>query len=343
MDKSWNSKFLIISIIASLVIITVIFSHNFNKQTIYALFHLDYFWLMIAIFMHLIYWILWTIRIKVLGRGLGYKISMKQSLDVVLTNVLAASVTPSNTGGEPVRIKVLNDHGVKAGDATAIVLMERLTDGIFLLSLFPIIIMYFGFSIGGILGYMLFITFMLMFIGIIIVVTLFYKKRKLTKILKFLEKTIKLFIKDSERRERYLQKIITEIENFQNSFEKYFKERKLYILVTLLISGLMWISDFLVFSIVLLSFHTDPIWIYSIFAQIILVFITLLPISPGGSGLVEFSAALLYSAEVPSGILPLAILSWRFIIFYLNIIIGSLFTFKYIAKGGRKNENKNLS
>ncbi|MGC8610303.1 MAG: lysylphosphatidylglycerol synthase transmembrane domain-containing protein [Thermoplasmata archaeon] len=342
MDKSLNLKFLIISVVASLVIISVIFSHNFNKQTVYAFFHLDYFWLLIAILVHILYWILWTLRIKVLSKALNYKITLKQSFNVVLTNVLAASITPSNTGGEPVRIKVLNDYGVKPGDATAIVLMERLTDGIFLSSLFPILIMYFGFSIGGLVGYMLFITFALMFSGIMLFILLFYKKRDLSKFTNLLYKLIKIFIKDNNKRERYIKKIEKEIDNFQNSLEKYFKKKKIYIFITLTISGLMWISDFFVFSLVLLSLHTNPIWIYSIFAQIILVFITLLPISPGGSGIVEFSAALLYSPYVPSGILPMAILSWRFVIFYLNIIVGSVITFSYIAKGGKKNENKNM-
>ena len=62
--------------------------------------------------------------------SLGYNIGFFYSLNLVFANLLAAAVTPAQAGGEPVRIHELYKANVPVGDATAVVIMERVLDGL---------------------------------------------------------------------------------------------------------------------------------------------------------------------------------------------------------------------
>ncbi len=109
-------------------------------------------------------------------------------------------------------------------------------------------------------------------------------------------------------------------------------KKRINFIIVLLLSAILWISDFIIFSVVLLSLHQNPLWIYSVLAQIFIVILSIIPISPGGSGIVEIAAAFLYGPFISKDIIGVVILVWRFIVFYLNIIIGLIFTLRHVIK-----------
>jgi hypothetical protein len=332
MNQSWNTKMLIISVVISLVVIGIIISGTLTKETFMYLFTLDPWLFLAAIALHLVYWFAWGGRIKILSKSMGYRIGYFQSLNIVMVNVLAASVTPSNAGGEPVRIKMLNDLGVRGGDATAIVISERVADAIFLLVLSPILLIFFGLSISGLIGYLIISAVTLIGLSIIIIGLIVWKHKNFEKLIDKFDFIIKLFIRNREKRFKLIEKLKTEFRYFQNGIKIMILKRKLNFILVLILTSMIWISDFVIFSVVLLSMHQPPLWIYSIFAQIIIVLVSTIPISPGGSGLVEFIAALLYGPFIRKDVIGIVILVWRFIVFYMNIIVGLFFTLRHVVK-----------
>jgi len=66
--------------------------------------------------------------------------------------------------------------------------------------------------------------------------------------------------------------------------------------------------------------------------QLIIALVTMIPISPGGSGLAEFSAYILYSQKIPKEYVGPMVLVWRVLTFYMNILFGVAFTLKYISE-----------
>ncbi|MEM1609893.1 MAG: flippase-like domain-containing protein [Thermoplasmata archaeon] len=332
MNQSWNTKMIIISVIISLVVIAIIISGTITKETFLYLFTLDPFLFLIAIGLHLIYWFAWAGRIKILSKSMNYSIGYLKSLNIVMVNVLAASVTPSNAGGEPVRIKMLNDLGVRGGDATAIVISERVSDAIFFLAIFPLLIIFFGLSISGIIGTLLIFAIILLASLIIIISILVWKHKNVEKFLEKFDSILKFFVKGKEKRFKLIEKLKMEFRYFQKGIKIMILKRKLNFIVVMILTAIIWISDFIIFSIILLSLHQDPLWIYSIFAQILIVLLSTIPISPGGSGLVEFVAAILYAPFIRKDVIGVVILIWRFIVFYLNIIVGLFFTLRHVVK-----------
>ena len=131
MDKS-QVKWLYISIGFSLLVLVIILFLTINENTIQILREINPVFLLLAFLAHILTMCFWAWRIQKMSGSLGYRIGFFYSLNLVFANLLMAAITPSQAGGEPVRIHELYRANVPLGDATAIVIMERVLDGIVL-------------------------------------------------------------------------------------------------------------------------------------------------------------------------------------------------------------------
>jgi len=125
-------KWLMIGLAISIVSAILIIIFTVDSETIDSLRQIQPIYLFIAIGVHVLSWFVWGLRMKLLTESLGGKISLWKSTEIVISNLLAAAVTPSHTGGEPVRIHLLSKNGITIGDATAVVFGERLLDALLL-------------------------------------------------------------------------------------------------------------------------------------------------------------------------------------------------------------------
>lgn len=131
MEKS-QVKWLYISIGFSLLVLVIILLLTVNENTVQYLKEINPFFLLLAFLIHVLSMCFWALRIQKMTGSLGYRIGFFYSLNLVFANLLLAAITPSQAGGEPVRIHELYRADVPLGDATAIVIMERVLDGIVL-------------------------------------------------------------------------------------------------------------------------------------------------------------------------------------------------------------------
>ena len=134
MEKS-QVKWLYISIGFSLLVLVIILFLTINENTVRYLREINPFFLLCAFLTHILTMCFWALRVQKMSGSLGYRIGFFYSLNLVFANLLAAAITPAQAGGEPVRIHELYRANVPIGDATAIVIMERVLDGIALAAL----------------------------------------------------------------------------------------------------------------------------------------------------------------------------------------------------------------
>jgi uncharacterized protein (TIRG00374 family) len=66
-----------------------------------------------------------------------------------------------------------------------------------------------------------------------------------------------------------------------------------------------------------------PFILESFFFQILIAIIMMIPLTPGASGVTELSTSSLYALIIPSGMIGIFVILWRFVTFYLNIILGA--------------------
>ena len=330
--KHWKLWF-IVSILVSAVTLGVIFRFTITPKTISKIFEIPVWIILIAILAHLGNLVFWALRIKILAHSVGESVKFYRCFKIVMVNLFVAAITPSGMGGEPARIYMLAEGEMSGGDATAVTVGERIIDFIFFGATLPIFLLLLGMhiDIDEIKYYLIAVAVILLLSGIGLVYMVVRSntvKKKLWK----LEKIVKLFVKETKKRESTLHKIEFEFETFAISTKKLFSLNKLYLTIAFAFTILMWFIDFTIPSIILIGLGMKPEWLFMFTVQIIVVLVTIIPISPGGSGLAEFVTYLLYTQRIPSSIAGVVVVLWRILTFYPNLILGSIYTLHYIAK-----------
>ncbi|MCD6370220.1 MAG: flippase-like domain-containing protein [Thermoplasmata archaeon] len=331
--KKWR-RWLIASILISAASLAIIFMLTSTQRAIPLIIHTSPLFLLIILIIHTLHWFFWALRIKIMAHALGDKISFTWAFRIVMVNLFMASITPSSFGGEPSRIYMLSQRNLSGGDATALTLGERLIDFIFFGVALPIMFILLGITINlkdlqyELLAAALIFIFGGFFLLFIVTHASWFKKR----IRKF-ERVVRLLVKNEERRKNVMKKIEREFDSFVKGMVVIFKRKWLYFLGALGATVVMWVADFSIPSLILLALGHQPFWLLSITFQMIILLITIVPISPGGSGLAEFSAYFLYSQKLPKDLVGAVVILWRILTFYMNLFVGLAFTLHYIKKG----------
>ena len=317
MEKS-QARWLYISIGFSLLVLVIILFLTINENTVQYLQQVNPFFLLLAFLTHILSLCFWALRVQKMSGSLGYRIGFFYGLNLVFANLLAAAITPSQAGGEPVRIHELYRAKVPLGDATAIVIVERVLDGIVLalLAAFAMIVLADQWkSVGAISQVMVFITWIFV-IGCLLLFYLAIKRPDVVK--KVVHRIARFFTRTWEiaRVEVFVVRADKEIDNFNGAVIKFVKSAKGGLLWGLLFSLLYWISEILIASLILLGIGQPPLILESFVVQLILAILMMLPLTPGSSGIAEVGAISLYALFIPASIVGIFVVIWRIILFY---------------------------
>ncbi|RLI85242.1 MAG: hypothetical protein DRP01_06610 [Archaeoglobales archaeon] len=310
-----------LAIAISLLTIVAIFKVT-NVQITIDIEKLDIRYLLVALLLQLSFWFLWALRLKLITGALGKEINYSYSFKVTLSSMFFAAITPSSAGGEPVRVKLIGDVCGSYGKSSAVVLIERLLDAIFFAISLPIFLILtdfavgFGFRVAGI-----FTIFLILFL--LVIYLLFEDPERLERfIVDFNKKFLIIFLKD--RVERITEKMIGEAKSFRMALIEFVRAKKTVTIT--FITVVMWMLGFLIPSFILLAMRCDPYYLLSITSQLIIVVVSLIPLTPGSSGIAEGSMAYLYSNFVPQSVLGILVAIWRFITYYTNLFLGFVFS-----------------
>ena len=174
---------------------------------------------------------------------------------MLVANLLAGAITPGQAGGEPVRIHELYRADVKIGDATAVVLMERVLDGVVLvimgvLAMVLLESIWRGLNIALIIGMFFGLAVM---IGLILL--LFYSARRPERVKVLLTRIITWA--GTRWKGKTMQKITryadVEMDNFFASLHRFTTSGRKGLIYGTVFTTLFWASEFFVASLLLLS------------------------------------------------------------------------------------------
>jgi len=318
-QKTW----IWLSIAISSVVIFAVCAATFNVETLFALLRINIIFLLAALGLRVLSLGFWALRLKVMTWSLGYRVEMPYLFNLVLVNLFAGAITPGQAGGDPVRVHGLHKASVKVGDATAVVIMERVLDGVVLVAMGILAILILGpiwEQLGTGLAAAMFLGW-LFIVGVIVI--LYYStkrpepaKRLVKRILGWLERhfpgrTIRKMV---DRADEEMETLFLGVRSFTGNSRG--------LLLGFLWTAGFWVSEFLVASVLLMALGQPPFIAESYLFQLIIAVIMMIPFTPGSSGMAEISAASLYALIVPSSILGVFILLWRGLFFYFNIVAG---------------------
>lgn len=248
-------------------------------------------------------------------------------LEAIKHNTIAQffnGVTPFETGGQPMEVYMLTEHGISTLKATNQVVQSFIFYQIALVicgflavsynyhyRIFPKTDVLKMFVIGGFILNILVVAFLL-------VISL--SKKITTKIVKGIVKILKLFKVDIK------EEIVKEkIEVYHEGFESL-KKRKGLAVVGILLNIASLLSLYITPLFVIYGMHEfHQINVINTLAASAYVFIlcSFVPI-PGSSGGIEYGFTQYFGTFIGGNILSAVLIIWRFITYYLGIITGAV-------------------
>ncbi|MDD1656248.1 MAG: flippase-like domain-containing protein [Methanomicrobiales archaeon] len=327
-------KWLAISVLFSTIVLILVLYFTVNEDTFLYLKQLNPVYLVAAVGLHLLALGFWAMRIRKMAGSLGYQVGFFYCLNMVMANLLVAAITPSQAGGEPVRIHQLYRKDVPLGDATAIVMVERVIDAVLLGVLGAFALVMLGSTLQGLpAGLTIFIYLSwLMMSGAVLLFVYTVRKPDMTK--RLIQRISGWFARtwDRERVERMVATIDREVDNFHQSVFRFVRHAKMGLVWGTFYSLLFWLTEFVIVSFILMGLGAEPVFLSSLVAQIIIAIVMMIPLTPGASGIAEVSATYIYSVFVDPAIVGVMVLIWRLIFFYMNIILGILATIPILQR-----------
>ncbi len=337
MDRT-QKRWLYVSLGFSAVVLVAVLYFTVDASTVAYLRQLNPFWLVLALCTHMLALCFWALRIKFMSRSLGYKVGFFYCLNLVCANMLVAAVTPSQAGGEPVRIHELYKAGVKVGDSTAIVITERILDGIVLGISGAFFMLVLGSEwqrIGSVFSYLMYISWIVLSI---IVIVFIYSVKNPGLLKRFIHYTSRWFTRkwESRRIEHLAGSIDREVDNFHNTLADFISHGKGGLIYGIIFTALFWFCEFIIVSLLLIGLGQPPIFVESLIMQLVIAVIMMIPLTPGASGIAEISFSSLYGIFVNSSVLGILVVLWRSILFYFNILLGLIASLLIVQRETRK-------
>ena len=307
---------MIISIAISIVTIAAVLRYTSSTATLAAIAKADLRFVILAIGLHILFWIFWAIRLQYLTSLVTTKVSFGIALKATLASNFLSAITPASAGGEPMRVKVLNDGGVSCGCGTAVIIAERLLDSFFFLACLLILLALSDFTRG--FGLQVSAVFLAIFIlTLIFLWALLNVPERIEGLIAWLRRRF--------GGGNIIDFIEREIWTFREAGLQLANCATAQIPAMLALTFLVWIVEFTVPSVLLIGLGYNPSFLYSITSQLIIVLVAGIPLTPGSSGVVELSMSYLYSMFVPSYLLGVLVLVWRIITYFTNIVVGAPF------------------
>jgi uncharacterized protein (TIRG00374 family) len=318
---------MLLAIFISLVAIIIIFKFTNTSTTYHALLSIDVRFVILAVLLQALSWVFWSLRIQILAKLVAHEVSFRLAMQTTLASLFVASLAPSTAGGEPVRMKMLADDGMSYGSALTVVVAERLLDSFLFLAALAacLLLTNFVFGVGLEIG--------AFFLVLIILLMIF-----LWELINRPDRISRLFI--WIRRKRGNGKTIDLIEKqtwlFRQADIDLIKGTRKEMPAMAAVTATIWACEFLIPSVLLVGLDQSPSLLYSITAQIIITLISLLPLTPGSSGIAEFSMSYIYGKFVPIYLLGVLVALWRLITYFMGLIVGAVYVAIWLKRFVRK-------
>lgn len=285
-------------------------------------------WLLIAFICIVLYWGFETLIQNLLVKRMYKRNHLWNSFKVVMTGHFFNAITPFASGGQPMQAITMVKQGVPIGTSASILLLKFIIYQI-ILTLYSLIVLilqlkFFANNVNG----FIYLSIGGFFINTIIVGILIYiavMKDKTKKIGFFCIKKLHQ-LKLIKRVNYYRRTIIKQVNLFNRSISEIQHNVALIIRITVL-TVLQLTCYFLIpFAVYrALGLGGTHVFVMISAAALIAMISSFIPV-PGGSGVAEGSFFVLFQLFFPTTILPVAILCWRIITFYMPLCCGALIT-----------------
>jgi hypothetical protein len=286
-------------------------------------------------------WCLNAVRFRVLVNSLGNRISFLTSLRAFLANVFLSAVTPSQTGGGPMQIYILNRAGVPVAKGFAGCLMGAVLSVVCLVGSTLVIMVVkpdlraeFGRHLGGILLTVVAVFAALAGLFLLSVFRIGVMKQIAGRALLTVTRVLK-----TERRLAVTKRVLGGLDQYRECLSVFATRKKARVLLALGLTLAGIATNGLIALAVLAGLNVEFNAVHVYLAQFVLLFIAYFGPTPGASGIAEFTNYwMLTSLSVDAGALGVYTVLWRFFTSYAGVAVGGLVTLGCLPRTGRASQ-----
>lgn len=329
--RSGLTIFLGISVVSALAIIFL----TANPETWASLRRMRPAYVALASLLMVAQWCINAVRFKILVNSLDNDVDFLTSLRAFMANVFLGAVTPSQTGGGPMQIYVLNRAGVSVAKAFAGCLMGAVLTVICLVSSTlavllssPVLRSEFGPRMTGILISAVVVFGLLVLMFVLSIFRTALVKRLIGRALLAVLGAFRV-----PSRIGFTKRVLGGVDQYRDSMSVFARTRKHKILLALALTMAAVATNALIAPVLLSGLNIEyvPFTIYP--AQFILFFIAYFGPTPGASGIAEFSNYwMLTTLNVQPNMLGVYTVLWRFFTIFIGVAVGGLVVLSLIRR-----------
>lgn len=294
--------------------------------------------LLIAVLCMVLYWFFEAYIIHRMKKTLNIKSTYGSSLKLCMIGQYYSAITPFSTGGQPVQIYSLVSDGVPVGTASSLFVNRFLIYQLVVTfySLFMFIIRFNLLYNEAQLALPFVVVGCLVNFVILIMIFGFLLNEKFVR--NILSKSIRILhklkiIKDIEKSEEKMNKTLLD---YKASVEDMKKDKKTTFELILVSIAQLTIGFSITFFVYLaLDFEMGHFLDIIAIQSLHYMAVSFMP-TPGTAGAAEGGFYMLFKAVFPKKILSLALILWRFIDYYLRVMITGLVTLVDFVSRKRK-------
>lgn len=318
-----NAFFLLIVLA---IILYFILKDNF-VSIVNTLMKADLRWIAIAIIFIFVYWILRAICLFMIAKEYSKSLKFKQTFQLTLITQFFNGITPFSSGGQPMEVYYLSKVGIKPSRGTNIILqnfilyqLALIVHGILAISLNYYFHFFKEVAVLKELTLIGFIVNTLVGVGLLFISFSTKFNHKVIDILIALCHKLKI-VKDKEKA---IDRWTTRLEEFHESAKLLSNKKSLFIkgfIYNFLALGVFYVIPlFVIYGMG--NFNINAIETISASAYVLIIG-AFVPI-PGGSGGIEYGFMQFFGNFIKGSVLSASLLVWRFITYYLGIILGAI-------------------
>lgn len=333
---------IILFLITFLVLILVLKDNFASTLSVFG--RMDFFFIALAFGLYFLY-IFFQALVNYLRVHQKEKFRLKDAVEHAMITQFFNGITPFSSGGQPMEIYMLREHGIRTTRATNIIMQNFIVYQLALV-IFGIFAVCYNAATGILQNNALLKNLIVLGFAINTIVAIFLLFLALSKkITHFVMRIVihissKLkFVKDKEAAKAKWEERLTDFHQYTKEISK----RKKFFVGGILLNLLALACYYAIPFVLTYSLHdfTSLTLINSLVASAYVLIIGAFVPIPGATGGIEYGFLQMFANFLPTSELNAIMIVWRFITYYFGMIIGAIM-FNIHQGGHKKNENRHV-
>jgi uncharacterized protein (TIRG00374 family) len=320
-------KGLSIFLFLSVAVCGAVLAFSVDRKSFAVFKEADAFKIYLAFMLVVCVWLLDAVKMWLLIRAAGEKITFLVSMELTWINYFGAAITPMQSGGGPLQMYVMYQQGISVGKSVAITIIRTILIMLILGMMIPFAVMTsgnlpeMGWGARGFISYVVVFILAIWLALVVSVVKPSLVKRLAARIITVL-KRIGLLRAGWES--GLLKLAVREIDAYNDNVRAFLTTGRRYFLIGVFVAFTQIAFQLSVMPCMIWALGFPVSYPQCVLVQALFLFLLYFIPTPGGSGAAEGGAALVFSMFVPWNVAGMLGIGWRFMTEYTGIFLGAM-------------------